>query len=111
MSKICRTFVAEIEFDKLCPKFYYTQLLRLYGHSCSTDVNENRAHVHVGKKDTQNFAKIWLEPNVELAKEGDLTDAQLKQLLKIVEENKEKLLKQWQVFTNGGNVRIIKINK
>ena len=76
-----------------------------------TDVNENRAHVHVGKKDTQNFAKIWLEPEVELAKEGDLTDAQLKQLLGIVVENKEKLLKQWQVFKNGGNVRIIKINK
>ena len=76
-----------------------------------TDVNENRAHVHVGKKGTQEFAKIWLEPKVELAKEGDLTDAQLKQLLEIVEENKEKLLKQWQVFKNGGSVRIIKINK
>ena len=76
-----------------------------------TDVNENRAHVHVGKKDTQNFAKIWLEPEVELAKEGELTDAQLKQLLGIVVENKEKLLKQWQVFKNCGNVRIIKINK
>ena len=76
-----------------------------------TDVKENRAHVHVGKKGTQDFAKIWLEPKVELAKEGDLTDAQLRQLLKIVEENKEKLLKQWQVFKNGGNVRIIKIKK
>ena len=76
-----------------------------------TDVNENRAHVHVGKKGTQEFAKIWLEPDVELAKEGDLTDAHLKQLLEIVEENKEKLLKQWQVFKNGGNVKIIKINR
>ena len=76
-----------------------------------TDVNENRAHVHVGKKDTQDFAKIWLEPKVELAKKGDLTDAQLKQLLEIAGENKCKLLKQWQVFKNGGNVRIIKINK
>ncbi len=76
-----------------------------------TDVNENRAHVHVGKKGTQDFAKIWLEPKVELAKKGDLMDAQLKQLLEIAEENKDKLLKQWQVFKNGGNVRIIKINK
>ena len=48
-----------------------------------TDVNENRAHVHVGKRGTQDFAKIWLEPKVELAKKGDLTDAQLKQLLEI----------------------------
>ena len=46
---------------------------------------KNRAHVHVGKKDTQNLCKIWLEPNVELAKQGDLTDAQVKQVLQLAE--------------------------
>ena len=76
-----------------------------------TDVNENRAHVHVGKKDTKHFAKFWLEPQVELVNKGDLTDAQLKQLQTIVEENREKLFKQWEVFQKGGNVKIIKINK
>ena len=76
-----------------------------------TDTNENRAHVHVGKKDTKKLAKIWLEPTVQIAKEGDLTDAQLKQLLKIAEENKEMLLKQWQIFKRGGSVKLIKINK
>ena len=75
-----------------------------------TDANENRAHGHVGKKDTEHFAKIWLEPTVELVKQGDLTDAQLKQLMQIVEQNKDKLLKQWQVFKLGGNVKIIKVN-
>ena len=39
-----------------------------------TDANENRAHVHVGRKDTKNLAKIWLEPMVQVAKEGDLTE-------------------------------------
>ena len=76
-----------------------------------TDVNENRTHVHVGKKDTKHFAKFWLEPQVELVKEGDLTDAQLKQLQQIVEENREELLKQWNVFVKGGTVKIIKIHK
>ena len=76
-----------------------------------TDANENRAHIHVGKKGTEVFAKIWLEPSVELAKQGDLTEAQTKQLLEIVEEKRELLLKQWQVFKNGGNVKLIKINK
>lgn len=76
-----------------------------------TDVNENRAHVHVGRKDTKKLAKIWLEPTIEVAKEGDLTDAQLNQLVAITEENKDMLLKQWQVFKNGGNVKLIKINK
>ena len=76
-----------------------------------TDVNENRGHVHVGKKDTKHFAKFWLEPQVELSKEGELTDAQLRQLQTIVEENREELLKQWEVFRNGGTVKIIKIKK
>lgn len=43
------------------------------------DFNENRAHVHVDKKDTQTLCKIWLEPTVEIAKQGDLTDAQAKE--------------------------------
>lgn len=76
-----------------------------------TDANENRAHVHIGKKGTQVFAKIWLEPTVELAKQGDLTETQIKQLLQITEEHKEKLLEQWQTFKNGGTVKILKIKK
>ena len=76
-----------------------------------TDANENRAHVHVGKKGTQVFAKIWLEPSIELSKQGDLTESQAKQLLQIAEAKRDVLLKQWQVFKNGGNVKLIKINK
>lgn len=33
----------------------------------NTDYNENRAHVHVGKRGTEHLCKIWLEPAVELA--------------------------------------------
>ena len=75
------------------------------------DFNENRAHVHVGKKDTQNLCKIWLEPNVELAKQGDLTDAQVKQVLQLAEQYKEKLINQWQSFKEGKTIRMIKIKK
>ena len=42
----------------------------------NTDYHENRAHVHVGKRSTENLCKIWLEPIVEIEKQGDLTDAQ-----------------------------------
>ena len=77
------------------------------------DYNENRADVHVGKKDTEHFAKIWLEPNVEVAKEGqgDLTEAQLKEVLQLVEDNKKRLLVQWENFKAGKPIRIIKIKK
>ena len=76
-----------------------------------TDFNENRAHVHVGKRGTKDFAKIWLEPNVEVAAEGSLTQTQLNQVLKIAEENKQLLLAQWQNFKAGKNVKLVKINK
>ena len=43
-----------------------------------TDTNENRAHVHIGKKGTAKLAKIWLEPTISIADKGSLTDAQIK---------------------------------
>ena len=75
------------------------------------DYNENRAHVYVGKKDTQNLCKIWLEPKVEISKQGDLTDAQAKEVLKLAEIYKEKLLRQWVNFKEGKTIRLIKIKK
>lgn len=75
------------------------------------DFNENRAHVHVGKKDTQTLCKVWLEPKVEISKQGDLTDAQVKEVLGLAEIYKDKLLVQWQNFKEGKAIRMIKIRK
>lgn len=75
------------------------------------DFNENRAHVHVGKKDTQNLCKIWLEPQVEIAKQGDLTDSQANEVLALAETYKDRLLTQWKNFKEGKAIRVIKINK
>ena len=76
-----------------------------------TDVYENRAHVHVGKKGDDLFAKIWLEPDVTPANQGALTESQMKQVLAIVEENKKVLLEQWNNFVQGKSIRIIKIKR
>lgn len=80
-----------------------------------TDVNENRAHVHVGRKVGKNaslrLCKIWLEPDVELAVQGDLTDAQVREVIEVVSEYREQLLNQWKVFKEGKKVRIIKVRK
>lgn len=75
------------------------------------DFNENRAHVHIGKKGTANFCKIWIEPTVELAKQGDLTDSQTKEVLELASKYREKLLAQWKNFKEGKAIRIIKIKK
>ena len=77
----------------------------------NTDFHENRAHVHIGKRGMENLCKIWLEPEVELAKQGDLTDAQVKQILKIASEYQAKLLRQWELFKSGKAIRIIKVKK
>ena len=77
----------------------------------NTDYNETRAHVHVGKRGTQRLCKIWLEPVVELAQQGDLTDAQAKQVLAIAAEYREKLQSQWSLFKQGKRIRIITVKK
>ncbi len=80
-----------------------------------TDVNENRAHVHVGrkvgKKASAKLCKIWLEPEVDMAVQGDLTDLQVKQVLDLAKIYREQLLQQWAIFKRGEKVRIIKIRK
>jgi hypothetical protein len=77
----------------------------------NTDYNENRAHVHVGKRSTEHLCKIWLEPEVEIDKQGDLTDAQAKEVLAIATQYREKLLSQWKLFKEGKAIRIIKVKK
>lgn len=80
-----------------------------------TDINENRAHVHAGRKVGKNaslrLCKIWLEPKVEIAAQGDLTDAQVKQVLELANTYREQLLKQWNTFKKGEKVKVIKIRK
>ena len=77
----------------------------------NTDYYENRAHVHVGKRNTTHLCKIWLEPEVEVVDNGDLTETQIKEVLSIATEYREKLMRQWNVFKQGKPIRIIKIKK
>ena len=77
----------------------------------NTDYNENRAHVHVGKRGTEHLCKIWLEPQVELAQKGDLTDAQAKEVIWIASEYRERLLQQWNLFKQGKRVKLITVKK
>ena len=50
-----------------------------------------------------------LEPDVEMADQGDLTDAQVKQVLELTKTYREQLLKQWSTFKKGEKVKIRKI--
>jgi hypothetical protein len=76
-----------------------------------TDVNEKRAHVHVGKKSTEEYCKIWLEPEVSSAKNGTLTLSELNDALKLAGEYRELLVEQWRNFSVGKTVKMITIKK
>jgi hypothetical protein len=76
-----------------------------------TDSLENRAHVHVGKKGSQKLCKIWLEPQIQVDKKGDLTEAQLKEIVELTEEYRDRLIEQWRLFKEGKQVKLLKITK
>ena len=76
-----------------------------------TDNNENRAHVHVGKAGGVDLGKIWLEPEVEIAKKGELTDKQIAQVLGIAKRFQKELLEQWVKFKAGEKVKSIKVKE
>ena len=48
---------------------------------------------------------------VELAQQGDLTDSQVKEVLAVASEYREKLLQQWTLFKQGKRVRMITVKK
>jgi hypothetical protein len=59
---------------------------------------EERASVHIGKgsQDDFNDAKVWLEPEIEIARPGHtLKEHELRQALTIVQENHTFLLEEW----------------
>ena len=69
-------------------------------------VHENRASVHVGKgsQDDFNDAKIWLEPEIEIARPGrTLRKHELKRVLKIIEQNRTFLVEEWHGYRGRAN--------
>lgn len=49
--------------------------------------------------------------SLELDKQGDLTDAQVREVLEIAKVYREKLLHQWSQFKAGKQIRMITIKK
>lgn len=78
----------------------------------SVDIYENRKHIHVTHNvgGYKKSCKFWLEPNVELDenKRGNFTEIELREIEKLVLENKELLLQQLSLFYAGKSVKSIK---
>jgi len=66
--------------------------------------HERRASVHVGKgsQDDFNDVKVWLEPEVEVARSGrTLRSYELNRALEIIRQNLEYLLEAWYGYQRG----------
>ena len=78
----------------------------------SIDIKELRKHIHV----TYNVAgykkscKFWLEPKIELDenKKGIFTEIELREIQKLVQENKYVILQQLNLFYAGRPIKSIR---
>ncbi len=84
----------------MSPKILTAGPLVFWFHSFDA-LHENRASVHVGKgsQDDLNDAKIWLEPEIAIARTGRiLRQYELRHALKVIKQNRDFLLEQWYAF-------------
>lgn len=64
-------------------------------------IYESRASIHIGKgtQDDVNDAKIWLEPEIEVGREGrSLKPKELRKAWRLIEENHDYLLEEWRGY-------------
>ena len=81
----------------MSPKVLTEKDLIFWFHSYDF-VSESRASVHVdkGSQDDFNDAKIWLEPEIEVAREGrTLRTYELNRALAIIRQKRGFLLGEW----------------
>lgn len=60
---------------------------------------EERAHVHA--LGSEGEVKIWLEPEVSIAKSHGLSSPQLAELLHVVKERRDEILERWRSHFSG----------
>lgn len=86
----------------MSPKVLVDGALIFWFHSHDAR-NKNRASVHVGKssQDDVNDAKIWLEPEVEIARLGrTLRQHEINSALNVIRTHHSYLLEQWYAYKN-----------
>jgi hypothetical protein len=84
----------------MSPKILTDGSLIFWFHSYDA-LHENRASIHVGRgsQDDYNDAKIWLEPEIEVARTGrTLRRHELNRAIKIIQQNQSYLMEQWYEY-------------
>lgn len=87
----------------MSPKVLEAGSLIFWFHSYDAR-HEERASVHVGtgSQDDTNDAKVWLEPEVEVARPGrTLRSHELNRALQAIRQNRDYLLEAWYGYKRG----------
>ena len=79
----------------------------------SSDVKENRRHVHVTdkKRDHERICKFWIEPNVELVYCIGFSKKEINQIEKMVIANLSLINSQLDIFYTKKTVKSITKNE
>jgi hypothetical protein len=77
----------------------------------SADIAEKRRHIHVESKKSRFrvSAKWWLEPDIELVNPGNYSLKEINEIEQLINENKELLQNQIDLFLKGEKVTPIKL--
>jgi len=59
--------------------------------------NENmpREPIHVHVRKAEALAKFWIEPEVKIAEAYSFSSSELKELLEVIEQNKNLFIRSW----------------
>ncbi len=74
------------------------------------DIKEDRRHIHVFLQSVNGFkpAKIWLEPEIEVIKQGDFSTTEINKVLKLVKKNINIINSQLDNFFENKPIKVIK---
>ena len=89
-----------LESHPMSPKVLEEGALIFWFHSYDAR-HEKRASVHVGKgsQNDHRDAKVWLEPEILLAKPGrSLKSHELNHALEVIKQNYDYLKGEWQAY-------------
>ena len=78
-----------------------------------SDIRETRRHIHVtyANRGYKQSCKFWLEPAIALDpnKTGEFTGKELREIERLIRENKDVLLSQLDKFYNQERVTAIRL--
>ncbi len=79
----------------------------------SSDLNENRRHVHITDKkgDLERICKFWIEPQIKLEYNIGFTTKEIRAIEKLLRENITDVESQLDLFYLYENVKAINKNE